>query len=774
MSARRSRPSSTRPSPNKGGKSRRAGRRSTGNDAITELSVWPLMDDGDGKIALHVELSVATMLKIGCKLNDHLIIASASPPAEASTRSAAIVARVQAGQSAPAGRLYLPPACLYSGGLVHGTIVTATVVDNSSFSQLPLATRVVMELEGDALLQDRTVKTYLQQSLAGHILCKGQHVDCSLHGLTRRLRVKSCVTTSLAEPSSLDEQFGSLSLSPPGDWMVNRVIVTLGTQYELRTSTAASSTATSYTDIGGLTDEVNAVKELVDAPLRHPELFTRLGIQPPKGILLVGPPGTGKTLIARAVAHECQAHVITVSAAEVVSKVFGETEARLKAIFAEAHAQHPAVIFIDEIDALCPARDAAQQHENRVVTVLLTLMDGIDAKASQGRVVVIAATNRPDSLDAALRRPGRFDREIDIGIPTSASRLAILNVLLRKVTHTVSDATLKQVADRAHGYVGADLSAVVKEAGLVALKRQQSDTAAELSVSDQDLVHGLQAIRPSGMREVLVDVPHVRWTDIGGQEATKQQLIEAVDWPLSRQDAFAKLKIQPPRGVLLYGPPGCSKTLMAKALATESQLNFIAIKGPELFSKYVGESERAVRTVFRRARAAAPSIIFFDEIDSLGAKRGQRMSNNVADRVLSQLLTEMDGIVRLSNVTILAATNRPDLVDPALLRPGRFDRRIYVGPPDADARRHILSKSLAAMPCAPGLDISALETACDGMSGAEVAALSREAALLAMGADPSTASDITQEHLMTAIANTRKSITDEMLRFYADYNKQHA
>ncbi|XP_022452150.1 ATPase family protein 2 homolog isoform X4 [Delphinapterus leucas] len=428
-----------------------------------------------------------------------------------------------------------------------------------------------------------------------------------------------------------------------------------------------------YDMIGGLNSQLKEIREIIELPLKQPELFKSYGIPPPRGVLLYGPPGTGKTMIARAVANEVGAYVSVINGPEIISKFYGETEARLRQIFAEATLRHPSIIFIDELDTLCPKREGAQNEvEKRVVASLLTLMDGIGSEGSEGQVLVLGATNRPHALDAALRRPGRFDKEIEIGVPNAQDRLDILQKLLRRVPHLLTEAELLQLANNAHGYVGADLKALCNEAGLHALRRvlrkhpnlPDSKMAGLVKITLKDFLQGMNDIRPSAMREVAIDVPNVSWSDIGGLGNIKLKLKQAVEWPLKHPESFTQMGIQPPKGVLLYGPPGCSKTMIAKALANESGLNFLAVKGAELMNKYVGESERAVREIFRKARAVAPSIIFFDELDALAVERGSSSgAGNVADRVLAQLLTEMDGIEQLKDVTILAATNRPDRID---------------------------------------------------------------------------------------------------------------
>uniref|UniRef100_A0A671P846 AAA+ ATPase domain-containing protein n=1 Tax=Sinocyclocheilus anshuiensis TaxID=1608454 RepID=A0A671P846_9TELE len=427
-----------------------------------------------------------------------------------------------------------------------------------------------------------------------------------------------------------------------------------------------------YSMIGGLGGQLQVIRETIELPLKHPELFRNYGIPPPRGLLLYGPPGTGKTMIGRAVANEVGAHMSVINGPEIMSKFYGETEGRLRQIFSQASQRQPAIIFIDELDALCPRREGAQNEvEKRLVATLLTLMDGIGSEGHSGQLLVLGATNRPHALDPALRRPGRFDKELEIGVPGADGRMDILQKQLRSMPCDVSAAELRELADAAHGYVGADLAAVCKEAGLHALRRvlgskpvlSDVQVMNSVKVMTSDLRLAMTEVKPSAMREVAIDVPKVRWSDIGGMEEVKLALKQAVEWPLRHPEAFSRLGITPPKGVLLYGPPGCSKTMIAKALANESQLNFLSIKGPELLSKYVGESERALREVFRKARTVAPSIVFFDEIDALAAARGSSgHAGGVADRVLAQLLTEMDGIEQLKDVTVLAATNRPDMI----------------------------------------------------------------------------------------------------------------
>lgn len=494
-----------------------------------------------------------------------------------------------------------------------------------------------------------------------------------------------------------------------------------------------------YEDIGGLSREIRAIREMVELPLRHPEVFQKLGITPPKGVLLHGPPGTGKTLIARAVASETDATFTAISGPEIMSRYYGESEQRLRQIFEDAQKSAPSIIFIDEIDSIAPKREeVVGDLERRVVAQLLSLMDGL---TSRGEVIVIAATNRPNALDPALRRGGRFDREVEIGIPNKSGRLEILYVHTRGMPLEES-LDLSEIAEMTHGFVGADLASLCKEAAMHTISRILPDIDVEeeippeildqLKVSRDDFLAAMKKIEPSAMREVLVEIPEVHWSDIGGLEEAKQALREAVEWPIMYPEAFEAVGIRPPRGVLLYGPPGTGKTMIARAVATESQLNFISIKGPELMSKWVGESERAVREVFRKAKQAAPALIFFDEIDSIVPARDSGRDSHVTERVVSQLLTELDGLVELKDVVVLAATNRPDLIDPSLLRPGRFDRMIYIPMPDLAARKKIFEIYMRRMPVADDVDIDDLAARTEGYTGADIEMICREAGMLAL------------------------------------------
>jgi len=538
----------------------------------------------------------------------------------------------------------------------------------------------------------------------------------------------------------------------------------------------------SYEDIGGLSREIREIREIIEVPLRHPELFSKLGINPPRGVLLHGPPGTGKTLIARAVASETDANFVSISGPEIVSKFYGESEQRLRQIFEEAQKGAPSIIFIDEIDSIAPKREEVSgDMERRVVAQLLALMDGLSAR---GEVIVIAATNRPNALDPAIRRGGRFDREIEIGIPSKNGRLEILYVHTRGMPLD-EDLDLREIADATHGFVGADLYALCKEAAMRTLERALPDLDVKediptevlenLKVTKEDFRAALKKIEPSAMREVFVEVAEVHWDEVGGLDEAKQSLIESVEWPLRYPEAFESVGVRPPRGLLLYGLPGTGKTLLVRALATESKVNFISVKGPELLSKWVGESERAVREVFRKARQAAPALVFFDEIDSVVPARGSGTETHVTERVVSQFLTELDGLVELKDVIVVAATNRPDLLDRSLLRPGRFDRLIYIPMPDKVARQKILEIHLSKM-AAQGVSPEWLAGQTEDYSGADLEMLCREAGMLALRQHirPGMSKEeliideitVTKEHFQEASLRIKPHLSKEMMDEY--------
>jgi AAA family ATPase, CDC48 subfamily len=563
-------------------------------------------------------------------------------------------------------------------------------------------------------------ETYLTQVMENRVFAKGDILTLNVMGN----KIDLVVT----------------SFSPSGDG----VIMTSNTAVKVSDTPASPSNMeipkVSYDDLGGLGTEVSKIREMIELPLRHPELFKRLGVEAPKGVLLHGPPGTGKTMLAKAVAGETSSNFISIGGPEIVSKFYGESEGKLREIFKEAEENAPSIIFIDEIDSIAPKRDEVTgEAERRIVAQLLSLMDGLN---SRGKVVVIGATNRPNSIDEALRRPGRFDREIEIGIPDRDGRLEIIQIHTRGMP-LADDVDLTYLADKTHGYAGADISALCKEAAMAALRRvlPEMDLDADeipidmlnrIAVTKSDFKEALKDLQPSSIREVLIERPNVKWEDIGALESAKQELKEAVEWPLKYGKVFEHMNAKPPKGILLYGPPGTGKTMLAKAVATESEANFIAVKGPEFLNKWVGESEKAVRETFRKARQASPCVIFMDEIDSITPERGTGGDSNVSERVISQLLTELDGLEVLNDVVIIAATNRPDIMDPALLRPGRFDKSVYIGPPDADARMSIFKIHTANKPLSEDVDLSKVVVETEGCTGADISAICNEAVMTAV------------------------------------------
>ncbi len=556
---------------------------------------------------------------------------------------------------------------------------------------------------------------YLQQNLYGRMISKGDIVELSVMG--RKFDIVAIQISPSAESVYVGDQSKIVLKEKPEE--------------------IKSLTRVSYEDIGGLEEEIRKVREMIELPLRHPEIFEKLGVEAPKGVLLYGPPGTGKTLLAKAVASETESNFHILSGPEIMSKFYGQSEENLRSIFKEAQENAPSIIFIDEIDSIAPKRDEVKgEVEQRVVAQLLALMDGLE---SRGKVIVIGATNRPNALDPALRRPGRLDREIEIGIPDKKGRRVILEIHTRGMP-LEEDVDIQEIASLTHGYSGADVAALTKEAAMRSLRRILPEISEEdevipseilnkLSVTKADFFDALREMEPSTLREVLIENPDVRWEDIGGLEAEKQELREVVEWPLKYESLFTHLKAEPPRGVLLYGPPGTGKTLLAKAVATESEANFISVKGPEFLSKWVGESEKAVRETFRKAKQAAPSIVFMDEFDSIAPLRGTGMDSKVTERVISQLLTEMDGLERLHNIVVIAATNRPDMIDPALLRPGRFDRLVHIGFPDYESRKSIFFIHTSGKPLAKNVSTEDMAKHTENYSGADIAAVCQEAVM---------------------------------------------
>ena len=593
------------------------------------------------------------------------------------------------------------------------------------------------------------LEDYLPELLEGRVVTRGDMIPLNIMGRRIGFAVTSTSPTDAASLIDSNTEFVIGSIPKAAARGVPRV---------------------SYEDIGGLKNEVQKVREMIELPLRHPEIFDRIGIEAPKGVLLHGPPGTGKTLLAKAVANETNANFYSISGPEIMSKFYGESEERLREVFKEAEENAPSIVFIDEIDSIAPKREEVSGDvEKRVVSQLLTLMDGIQ---SRGKLVVIGATNRPDAIDPALRRPGRFDREIDIGIPDEQGRLDILMIHTRGMPLT-EDVNLESIAKVTHGFVGADLEALSKEAAMRSLRRilpeinlEQPKIPAEIlnkiKITKQDFDEALRDVQPSALREVLVQRPNVRWEDIGGLAQVKEELAEAIEWPLKHANLFAEANVEPPKGILLYGPPGTGKTMMAKAVAATSEANFISIKGPELISKWVGESEKGVREVFRKARQAAPCVIFFDELDAIAPRRGGGSEGDahVTERVLSQMLTELDGLEDLKGVVVIGATNRPDIIDEALLRPGRFDRILEVPPPDNEARKHIFQIHTKKRPLESDVNLDKLVEMTEGMTGADIAALLNAAAMSAIKEHVRQKSGsklkISMKHFETALNKVRK------------------
>src|SRR5690348_5098817 len=570
------------------------------------------------------------------------------------------------------------------------------------------------------------LEEHLPELLEGRIFSKGDMIPLNLMGRKIGFIITSVSPQTSSNAAALVDRhvtefiIGSVPKSATGQGVVPRI---------------------TYEDIGGLKNEVQKVREMIELPLRHPEIFERIGIEAPKGVLLHGPPGTGKTLLAKAVASETNANFFSIGGPEIMSKFYGESEERLRETFKQAQENAPSIIFIDEIDSIAPKREEVSGDvEKRVVSQLLTLMDGIEGR---GKLVVIGATNRPNALDPALRRPGRFDREIEIGIPDEEGRFDILQIHTRGMPLT-DDVNLESIAKVTHGFVGADLEALSKEAAMRSLRRilpeinmEQSKIPVEvlnkIRITNEDFLNGLKDVQPSAMREVQIQRPNVKWDDIGGLIEVKEELVEAIEWPLKHADLFNQADVRPPKGLMLYGPPGTGKTMIAKAVATTSEANFISVKGPELLSKWVGESEKGVREIFRKARQASPCIVFFHELDAVAPRRGRSEGDaHVTERVISQMLTEMDGLEDLKGVVVIGATNRPDIIDEALLRPGRFDRILEVPFPNKEARKDILKIHTKRKPLDNTVDMEKLVELTDGFTGADIAAIVNAAAMSAI------------------------------------------
>ncbi|KAK7496412.1 hypothetical protein BaRGS_00012334 [Batillaria attramentaria] len=641
----------------------------------------------------------------------------------------------------------------------HQNIVT---VEQFTWGMLrALQVEAELRTKHDAFLREEFLQ-YLSHKLDGRYIKKGTTHNVFYFGLRCTLYIKS------VQPMPVHKREVVLMSPTPchahGD---NQDLSQTFSELDI-SSVSDSGDAADTSSTVSVTDELTC-SSVTDISVSEGQQMPATRLTFSRGILLYGPPGTGKTTLAQAVANEMSVFTVSISVTDVMSKFVGETERKLRALFQTASERCPSLIIIDNLDGLCPRRDdSSSDLEKRVVATFFTLLDGLSAKESSGVCLVLGITNKPHSIDPALRRPGRLDCDVETGVPSADERLQILQKLLRPVSHSISEATLKDISDARHGFVGADLALLVRKATEHAVKRSGAGCSPLLKADD--LLQALDAVSPTAMKEVVLEVPQVRWADIGGQAEVKLKLRQAVEWQLKHPQVFTRFGISPPRGILMYGPPGCSKTMVAKALATESGLNFLAVKGPECFSKWVGESERAVREVFCKARAAAPSIVFFDEIDALAAERGSGGSN-VADRVLTQLLTEMDGVERLNGVCVVAATNRPDKIDQALLRPGRFDQILYVPLPDADTRREILQIEFKRKPVAANVSLNELVNKTERYSGAELTAVCNEAALAALQEDIRS-TEITSRHFHMALAAVKPGTSVERIKFYEDYNKR--
>ena len=732
-----------------------------------KLTVKPLKQKDAGRGLAAIDRSA--MGELGLENGDYIVIAGGEGRA---------VARVWPGYPEDEGRgvIRIDGRLRQEADVGIDDRVTVEAADVNPAKQVTVALPQNLRIRGN-------IGPHIRDKLSGQAVTTGQNVPFSL---------------GLGPLSSRSGQRIPLKIADtdPG----GTVVVTDSTEIQVSEKPAEQITGAAgagapdgtpsitYEDIGGLDDELEQVREMIELPMRHPELFQQLGIEPPKGVLLHGPPGTGKTLMAKAVANEVDAYFTNISGPEIMSKYYGESEEQLREVFDEATENAPAIVFIDEIDSIAPKRgETSGDVERRVVAQLLSLMDGLEER---GQVTVIGATNRVDSLDPALRRGGRFDREIEIGVPDKDGRKEILQVHTRGMP--LSDTIdLDQYAENTHGFVGADLESLTKEAAMNALRRIRpeldlesdeidADILESLRVTEADMKEALKGISPSAMREVFVEVPDVSWNSVGGLEDTKERLRETIQWPLEYPEVFEAMDMQAAKGVLLYGPPGTGKTLMAKAVANEAQSNFISIKGPELLNKYVGESEKGVREVFEKARSNAPTVVFFDEIDSIAGERGQRMGDSgVGERVVSQLLTELDGLEELEDVVVIATTNRPDLIDSALLRPGRLDRHVHVPVPDEDARRAIFEVHTRNKPLADDVDLDELAAETEGYVGADIEAVCREASMAATrefihSVDPEEAATsvgnvrVTREHFDDALDEVKASVDDDVRKRYEE------
>jgi transitional endoplasmic reticulum ATPase len=621
-----------------------------------------------------------------------------------------------------------------------------------------------------------------KQVVLAPLLPEGQrlHVGTGIEALIKKGLLKRPLTKGdrIIVPHSalFSLPFAILNTSPSGIVLINEN-TDVKVKEEAAKTLEPEGPRVSYEDIGGLKEELERVKEMIQLPIKHPKIFQRLGIDPPKGVLLHGPPGTGKTLIAKAVANESGASFYTINGPEIMSKFYGQSEENLRKIFEDAEKNAPSIIFIDEIDAIAPKRSEVHgEVERRVVSQLLTLMDGLKGR---GKLIVIGATNIPDSMDPALRRPGRFDREIRIDAPDRDGRKEILQIHTRGMPIS-KDCDLDKLSDVTYGYVGADLAALAREAAMNAMRRYLPeidldkpipvDLLEKMEVSLDDFRNAQRGIEPSAMREFFIELPKVNWKDVGGLEKVKQNLIESVEWPLSKPEVFEKMGISPPSGILLYGPPGTGKTLLAKAIANESKANFISIKGPEVMSKWVGESEKAVRELFKKAKQVAPTIVFLDEIDAIAPRRGAYSGSHVTESVVNQILTSIDGLESMEGVVVIGATNRPDILDTSLLRPGRFDRLLLIPAPDKKARLEIFKIHTNKMPLDKDISLEDLANITEGYTGADIEGLCREAAMLSLRENIKT-KKVDKENFNKAMESIRPSITESVIKYYKEISK---
>ncbi|WP_255193210.1 CDC48 family AAA ATPase [Natronobeatus ordinarius] len=734
------------------------------------LTVKPLKQKDAGRGLAAIDR--ASMRELGLENGDYILIQG--------NGDGQAVARVWPGYPEDEGRnvVRIDGRLRQEAGVGIDDRVTVEKADVKPASSVTVALPQNLRIRGD-------IGPLVRDKLSGQAVTEGQTVPFSL-------------SFGPMGGSGQSVPLKIASTSPSGT-----VVITDSTSIEISETPAEQISAgapgspegvpsVTYEDIGGLDDELDQVREMIELPMRHPELFKQLGIEPPKGVLLHGPPGTGKTLIARAVANEIDAHFETISGPEIMSKYYGESEEQLREVFEEAEENAPAIVFIDELDSIAAKREeAGGDVERRVVAQLLSLMDGLEER---GRVTVIAATNRVDAIDPALRRGGRFDREIEIGVPDKDGRKEILQVHTRGMP--LSDSIdLDQYAENTHGFVGADLESLARESAMNALRRIRpeldleedeidADVLETLKVTEADFKEALKGIQPSALREVFVEVPDVTWNDVGGLADTKERLRETIQWPLDYPEVFEAMDMEAAKGVLMYGPPGTGKTLLAKAVANEAQSNFISIKGPELLNKYVGESEKGVREVFEKARSNAPTVIFFDEIDSIATERGQRTGDSgVGERVVSQLLTELDGLEELEDVVVIATTNRPDLIDRALLRPGRLDRHVHVPVPDEGGRKKIFEVHTRDKPLADAIDLEWLAAETEGYVGADIEAVCREASMAATrefitSVDPEQLDEavsnvrIGREHFEHALEEVGPSVTPETRERYEEIESE--